>query len=125
MSRLVSWLRASRPGAGLGHRVGPKLSLSVLALSAASVGVLDTLLISGAGSYALGALDACATLACGVLAVRIGWHSRRGKSRPTEPTAPSAMPERAPPAHKMSSPSLDSQRLHQRAAASRRRPRRA
>jgi hypothetical protein len=73
MSRPVSWLRANRLGAGLGHRVGPKLCFSVLALSAASVGVLDTLLISGAGSYALGALDACATLACGVLAVRIGW----------------------------------------------------
>jgi hypothetical protein len=122
MSRFVSWPRASHHAADLGRRVGRRMSPPVFALSAATVG-LDTLLISGTGSYALDALDACATLACGLLAPRIGWHSRRGKPGPAA-TAPTPMPHRVASAHKMSSRTLDGQRLHQLSVASRRRARR-
>lgn len=128
MSRFVPWLRAGRHAAEPGRRMGARMPLAVFTLSAATVGLLDTLLISGTGSYALGALDACATLACGVLALRIGSRSRRGKPGPTEPltpTVPTAMADRASRAHKTSSRPLDSQHLHQRSTASRRRPRRA
>jgi hypothetical protein len=123
MSGFVPQTHFRRRAADVGRRVEPRLS--VLALSAATVVLLDTLLISETGSFALRAVDACATLVCGAIALRIGWRIRYGKPTRTELPAPAATAERAAPVHKRSSRSPDSQRLHQRSAASRRPPRRA